>query len=283
MKLAIVTATTDLARALTCIRSWQDHAITSPKMVTVINGPKGDQPSSDSYLCVKHYLGTVSAFRQGVDQLLETDAEIIACLHDDFEIHEIGWDRKVIRHFERNPACGLLGFGGAVGLGDSDLYQKPYNPMSLARIGFRSNLVDAEQHGIRSLLPEKVACLDGFSQVGRRDFWQGLWSPMKRDLEARSSHPTPPSVVVRPWTYLEDLGIVHHFYDGALGCLARRYGWEVWYLPLRGQHFGGRTAVGDAGYQEWAKSKIPGGDQGFWEHAHKIAYDTFTAVLPIRV
>ena len=260
MKLWVVTATTNAFRSASCLASWGDV-----KIHVIGNGPEVGTP----------YLGTVPAFRWGVDHVLEeTDADIIACLHDDFEIHEPNWATRVIRHFERHPQCGLLGFGGAIGLGDTDIYQKPYAPVQLARIGFRSNLDDAEVHGMRSILPEPVACLDGFSQIGRRTFWEGYLAGSA--IGHVDKHP-------RPWTVLEQLGIVHHFYDGALGCLARRYGWETWYLPVRAKHLGGQTAVGDAGYQEWAKTQTEGGDHGFWEAAHQKSYEAFRDVLPIRV
>lgn len=258
-----MTATTNPLRAEKCIASWHRCASGQVSTTVIVNGTNGHP-----------YLGTVPAFRTGVDQLLDdTDLEIIACLHDDFEILEAGWDQRVIRHFERHPNCGLLGFGGAKGLGLDDLYQAPYDPLQLARIGFRSNLEDAEVHGIRSLLPEPVACLDGFSQIGRRAFWEGhhYISPIR---EA--------DIHLRPWHTLESLGFVHHFYDGALGAIAKRYGWETWYLPIRGKHYGGQTAVGDAGYTEWAKTKIDGGDHGFWQAAHRAGYEAFRDVLPIR-
>jgi len=175
----------------------------------------------------------------------------------------------------RHPNCGLAGFGGAIGLGDEQIYQKPYDPMQLARIGFRSNLIDAEKHGTRSLLPERVACLDGFSQIGTRQFWEGYRNQTRALVRY--------SLQDMPWTVLEELGFVHHFYDGALGCIAKRHGWEVWYLPVRGQHFGGQTAVGDPGYGDWAKTQIKDGDQGFWQAAHRIGYDAFKDVLPIRL
>lgn len=285
MRLAVVTASTT-ARHRDVLRSWRTGTHTEFSLFLVFNGPEvnllttdwraGVLPTGTSFS--PEYLGTVPAFRRGVDLALGEGADVIACLHDDFVIMEDGWDTKVIRHFERYPACGLAGFGGAIGLGDSDLYQKPYEPIQLARQGFRSNLLDAEAHGLRSLLPEPVACLDGFSQIGRREFWEG---------RHRTQHPPYSDearlIPLRPWTVLEDLGIVHHFYDGALACLAKRYGWETWYIPLRGHHRGGQTAVGDPGYQAWAKEQIPGGDHGFWEQAHKAAYQAFTDVLPIRV
>lgn len=257
-RLIAVTASTNVDRAKACLASWGDVPI-----ICVHNGGP-----------VRGYLGVVPAFREGVDLALETDAEIIACLHDDLELRDPLWAQKVLRHFDRQPACGLAGFGGAIGLGSDDLYQTPYDPMQLARRGFRSNMTNAEAHGVRSLLSERVACLDGFSQVGRREFWLGYHTP-----DAAQFHPT----AERPFTYLEALGMVHHFYDSALGCLAARYGWETWYLPIACTHYGGRTAVGDAGYQAWAKTQQPGGDQDFWTAAHRIGYDAFRDVLPVRV
>ncbi len=270
MKLGIVTATTNHARAEACIGSWYDHAAQPFAFEIIFNGGAHGP-----------YLGSVPAFRKGVDLMLaHSEVDVIACLHDDLEITEAGWDAKVLRHFERQPACGLLGFGGAIGLGSDRIYQDPYDPMQLARIGFRSNLRDAEAHGVRSLLPERVACLDGFSQVGRRAFWEGETGPEVSEVNFidASATPFPP-----PWRVLEDLGIVHHLYDSLLGCLAWRYGWETWYLPIACHHYGGRTAVGDAGYQDWAKQQIEGGDHGFWEKAHAIGYAAFRDVLPLRV
>jgi hypothetical protein len=219
----------------------------------------------------------VKAFRQGVNAALAEcpDAEVIACFHDDLEITHAGdWVARVLRHFDEHRACGLAGFGGALGLGSDDLYKVPYEPTQLARQGFRSNLVDATAHGGRSLFPERVACLDGFSQIGRREFWEG------RDGRTGDA---PKTWMERPWDKLDQLGMVHHFYDGALGCLAKRYGWETWYLPIACQHHGGRTAVGDAGYHAWAATQVAHGDQGFWQEAHRLGYDEFKDVLPLRV
>ncbi len=269
-RLGVVTATTDRQRAQPCVDSWYQmasQAIPFELRVT-FNGP-----------AFGGYKGTVPAFREAVDDLLEVPSiEVIACFHDDLEILEPNWDQKVLRHFERQPACGLAGFGGAIGLGSDRIYQDPYDPMQLARIGFRSNMTNAEAHGVRSLLPERVACLDGFSQIGRREFWEGY----------RYGPEFPEGVNGftlngRPWQVLDDLGVVHHFYDGMLGCLARRYGWETWYLPAACHHYGGRTAVGDAGYQTWAKTQVEGGDHGFWAKAHAIGYEAFRDVLPLRV
>ena len=268
-RLAVVTASTDLRRSAVCLNSWRELAIDQHFPCLIVENGDG-----------RPYLGTVPAFRRGIDELLATTAaEVICAFHDDVQIYEHGWDARVLRLFDEHPQCGLAGFGGAVGLGINALYKIPYDPMQLARLGFRSNMVDAEQHGVRSLLTERVVCLDGFSQIGRREFWMG-------DL-LREGHWISPlcdrTVEGRPWTYLESLGVIHHFYDGMLGCLAARYGWETWYLPIACRHYGGQTAVGDAGYQDWAKTKTTGGDHGFWEAAHKIGYDEFCDILPLRI
>jgi hypothetical protein len=288
-RLAIVTATTNLERARPCLESWVRMAGLDPKplIFIILNGI--DLPTEVmihgaqvAWLARPDYLGSVRAFRIGVDAALEGPFDVIACLHDDFEIVEPGWDQKVLQYFSRHPQMGLAGFGGAIGLGAEDMYRKDYDPMSLARQGFRSNLVDAEVHGVRSLLVEQVACLDGFSQIGRRDFWRGIWSPDKIAADRGSTQAS--RAVARPvWEELEALGIVHHLYDSLLGAIAARHGWQTWYIPLRAQHHGGATAVGDPGYGDWAKAQIEGGDHGFWEAAHRIGYDNFRDVLPLRV
>lgn len=261
LTLCVVTATTNLEKSRDCRASWGDVP------TFVVNGGGHGR-----------YKGTVPAFREGVDAALADPRsfDLIACLHDDLEITDPYWPETVCGYFAQNPKMGLAGFGGAVGLGDDDLYQQEYRAESLARKGFRSNLVDAEAHGMRSLLPERVACLDGFSLILRREFALG------RDYEAQGG-PADENTNLRPWTVLQDLGMIHHFYDGALGCLAARYGWETWYLPIACRHYGGRTAVGDPGYAAWAAQQRQGGDHGFWREAHRIGYEAFRDVLPLRV
>jgi hypothetical protein len=220
------------------------------------------------------------------------DADVLAHLHDDLEILEEGWDEKVIDFFTRYPKVGLAGFGGGTGLGDDNIYQVPYNPMQLARKDFVSNMRDAEAHGRRAhtgsdhrwgFQPERVACLDGFSQIGRADFWRGI-------RQTHSQDPFAPGVPGNLFAQMASWGVIHHFYDGMLGCFAKRLGWEAWMLPIACHHYGGRTAVGDARYQSWANQHphtkdAPDvmGDQLFWIQAHRIGYEQFRDVLPIRV
>jgi Glycosyl transferase family 2 len=275
MKLSIVTASTDLRRAESCIRSWRDTTVTDPEIIVVLN--TSEHHAVDMVRVFRltmidrpDFLGTVPAFALGVEH---ATGDVIACLHDDLAITEQGWDDKVLEHFRRHPSCGLAGFGGAIGLGAEDMYQKPYDPMSLARRGFRSNMVGAELHGIRSTLPERVACLDGFSQIGTKDFFAGFQQGMY-------DTPVTPEPV---WQQLVKLKIRHHGYDGMLGCLAARLHWDTWYIPVRCHHYGGRTAVGDSNYAAWARTQHEEGDQGFWIESHQIWFDHFKDVLPLRV
>ncbi len=269
---AVVTATTNPERAEACIRSWRDHATFSWPLIVVKNGTTPtDDRLWDQYpwmpggiLLQPDFLGVVPAFAVGMDAALyDPKVQIIACLHDDLEILEDDWDGKVLDFFTSDPDCGLLGFGGGTGLGADDIYHSPYDPHQLARQDFVSNLRDAEVHGRRGEVPEPVACLDGFSQIGRRTFWK---------------------VPVHGNRYMQmaSLGIVHHAYDALLGIYAAEVSYGVAFLPVACHHHGGQTAVGDQDYHQWARQQTAGGDQGFWERAHAIVYEQGRDVLPLQ-
>jgi hypothetical protein len=257
-RLVVVSATLDVSRAMDCVDSWQRRAFYDFPIV-VIAGE----------------MGVVPAFAKGIDRALALGAEVIACLHDDVLIEEDGWDLKVLDHFDAHPASGLCGFGGGRGLADAEIYQKPYETHQLARVDFISNMRNAEDHGTRARSPQRVACLDGFSQISTREFWCGR-------VRGGVEHPTVP-IDKNIMQVMFDWGITHHAYDSALGCWAKRLGWEVWMLPVKCHHFGGRTAVGDPRYAEWAETVVPGGDATFHTLAHQIVYEQFRNELPIRV
>lgn len=219
------------------------------------------------------YLGVVPAFCLGLQAVIHRaqPQDVIACLHDDVAIMEQDWDLRVLAHFDQHPNTCLAGFFGATGLGAPDIYKTPYDPMQLARMDCWSNMDDAEAHGQRSIEAKRVVVLDGFSQIMSVEFAKYAVG------------------------WLQESGITHHFYDGILGCLARRFSpdrydmtrraleAEVWMIPIQCHHAGGQTAVGDVGYQAWAKTKTENGDQGFWNQAHRIGYERFQDVLPLRL
>lgn len=271
LNFAVLTATTNLHRASSCLQTWIDNAAYEwPLWVVVPEAealPSGLFDSQAIFVAAPQPMGSVPAFAAGMKLMLDHPHgyQIIACLHDDLAITEHGWDATVLEFFSAHPECGLAGFGGAKGLGDPGIYQKPYNPMQLARRRFRSNMCDAEAHGERTWRQQRVACLDGFSQIGRRTFW--LPDGDKKNL----------------FEQMAEWGVIHHCYDAALGCFAARFGVETWLIPLGVHHLGGQTAVADRRYAEWARTQNQDGDAGFWKDAHRIVYDEFGDVLPIDV
>lgn len=301
MKLAIVSATLDYPRMQDCFKSWIEHATQHLSIYLVAQGA-GDRDwerialvagtSFYGYHC-REIVGVVPAFAIGVKRALYDGADVVACFHDDLEIDEDGWDEQIVRLFRTCPLAGLCGFGGATGLGDDDMYQTPFQPMQLARKRFGSNMRDAEVHGERWEAAQPVACLDGFSQVGLASFWRGGYrvTPTLNDFQRMDELiDNVPSVTL--FDQMTKWGVVHHFYDGMLGCFAKRLGYQTWYLPVRCHHYGGRTAVGDPRYQEWAQTHAPlvkdqkgdlaAGDAAFWLRAHQIGYEQFRDVLPLR-
>lgn len=262
MRLGIVTATADRKRAAPCLASWKQQASTEIPMHVVENA----------------YIGVVPAFRVGVEVFCKkySEVDLIACFHDDLVIVEPGWDQKVVAAFDDFPQVGLAGFGGWKALGSDLLYAEPYDPLQLLPTQYISNLVDAEKWGTRSLAVERVVAASRFSQIGRRPFWNGFYEVEWRTrFSRRKTYP-------RPWETLDRAGILDHFYAGALGCVARRGGWQVLALPVRCRHLGGQT-TGETRYQEWAASECEGGDRGIWEAAHRGGYDTFKDCLPLRL
>lgn len=281
MKIAIVTATTDPFKSAEFWETWRLG--NNLPLVLVVNGVGSkfnaheekflkdlgshtDIREHDVVHMVDDYLGTVPAFAEGFRIAQEAGAQVICCFHDDVRINDRLWDMAVEGHFEDHPACYLAGFGGAMSVGEHGMYDKPFDPKSLARHDFGSSLEDAEIHGVRWKEARKVAVLDGFSQI----------FCLPKAIEGQD----PPG---NPFRTLADMGIIHHAYDVALGAMVRDANAETWFLPIECHHAGGRTAVGDAGYQEWAKTKHDLGDQGLWLAAHRIVYDQFRHVLPFSV
>ena len=272
--LLVVTATANLAEAKPRIERWRDRASFEWPLLVVENGGKTDHWLNGGPTIIhrtEEWLGSVPAMAKGIALARDLYKPlVIAALHDDVEIEEPGWDVRVLDHFTQFKRCGLAGFSGATGLGDDEIYLTPYQPMQLARRGFRSNLVDAEAHGERSTRVERVVCHDGFSLIGRATWW--YWGTKG---DGRRGQP--------PWEVLRATGIKHHCYDSLLGVLAAKASWESWYLPVACRHLGGRTAVANREYQQWAMTQVDGGDAGFWHQAHEIGYELGRGILPLRM
>lgn len=133
-----------------------------------------------------------------------------------------------------------------------------FDPMSLARHHFMSNMEGAEAHGERVHTPRPVAVLDGFSMVGRAWF-------VKEALRE-----------------LRDRGVVHHAYDVYFGVKARAMGKQTWLLPFDVHHHGGMSAVANPQYADWA-NREHGGDQNVWLQAHRAVWEMGRGVMPFDV
>ncbi len=182
-------------------------------------------------------------------------ADVIIYIHDDVSIYECNWTASVMTLFD-NPQCVAVGLGGATGLGNPDLYKRPYNIWDLARRGYASNQTDAEVHGARFTGSRRVAVLDAFFMAVRRDFMArcGGW-PVGR--------------------------LTHHCLDLWLACEAARAGKEAYMVGVSCTHHGGGTSTKPA-YAEakWLKG---GSMQTDHTEPHRWLYDNYRDVLPIRV
>lgn len=186
---------------------------------------------------------TIDAYQQLYE---ECTHPILAYIHDDVLVTEQGWDERVLREFD-DPSVGIVGFGGAVAQGSVGMYEHGFDPGCLCRIGFRSNMRDAEKHGSRFTGECDVAVLDGFSLIMRRKILE----------EAGGFN--------QAWGYW--------CYDYALCCWARRLGYRVRLVGVECHHIGG------VGYNYRKDLSGPWEDG---ESANRFIYDNFKDVLPFN-
>jgi hypothetical protein len=200
-----------------------------------------------------------------------TTAPIIAFIHSDVELFEQGWDERVLREFD-DSKVGVVGLGGALQLGEDDLYKTPYRLTQLRRIDYRSNTRDAEAHGERFTGACDVATLDGFALVVRRrllDEWVRIpWvDTFPHSFRMEQGWP------VRRYPF--------HSYDNALCVHAHKTGWKVRLVGIDCQHHGGATATTPA-YQQWSLEKLGLSDAQVHEQSHLALYEDGRGVLPWR-
>jgi hypothetical protein len=204
----------------------------------------------------------LEAYQHGFE---ESPEAILGFVHDDVVCLEDGWDMRVLKEFE-DSNVGLVGLGGALGLGDEDIYKTPYRLSQLARHTFLSNMREAEAHGQRFTGDCDVACFDGFALFVRRKvlegskWWLNTIGPEGRVLEqCGSGWP-----VGTPVNYF--------MYDAWISCEARRQGWKSRLVGVECDHLGGKsTGLGQV---------MDGRD---FEKAHEYIYETCRDVLPMRV
>jgi cellulose synthase/poly-beta-1,6-N-acetylglucosamine synthase-like glycosyltransferase len=174
-----------------------------------------------------------------------SEEPIISYVHDDVEIHEQDWDLRVLKEFE-DPAVGVVGFAGAPGFGHPRMYQVPYDLCQFGRIGFRSNMRNAEAHGSRMTDSQEVTILDGFAMFVRRE------------------------VLDRAGGWPVGSAVGYFCYDFWLCCEARHQGYKIRLVGVDCEHYGGRTA---------SFSRITEDANA----AHKYIWDHYPDVLPAMV
>jgi hypothetical protein len=203
-------------------------------------------------------LGVLEAMALGASR---TEADLLMFMHDDVEVYEHGWDLLVTKFFEGNPKMGLAGFGGAKGLGHPDIYKKRYELNQLARYNFYSNMKDAEVHGFRTRTVQQVSTLDGFCLILSRDAYKkmGGWQAA-----------------------IDDKMPQFHMYDAWVACRMKELGLETWLVPIECHHMGGGTSIGEE-YKEFVVSKGWKDGQELFDFSHRVIYDRFRSVLPLRV
>lgn len=256
----IVICTSNEERCLANLRLMLSHCRTDPA-VTII----GDEIAEFSleiprtlpsvrYHAYPTRRGPVASLQRGYE--LST-SPIIAFIHDDVEILEPGWDAAVLEEFQR-PNVGVVGFGGALGLGTDDIYKTPYRLQQLARLNYGSNAPDWETHGTRFTGSREVATLDGYALIVRRELLDKIGGWPTRDL-------------------------TFHNYDNAICLYAHRHGYKVRQLGIYAKHGGGGTSVKDGRYAAWLKAEFNKTDSDVHRESHEWLYAEFKDCLPVRV
>ena len=264
MTIAVVIPSWNPALLKECLNSFWDTAVLSETLlIPVIPADILSEVKvtiiDNRVVITDSYLGVLPAMDIGGASVFLEDTDIIGFVHDDVEMLEWGWDERLWALFN-NPNIGLAGFGGAKGLGEDFIYQKPYELTQLVRKDFRSNMVGWKIHGSHETYITRVAVLDGFSQFFRYSAYKAMggWAQAIKDG-------LPP----------------HHMYDAWAACRMKELGLETWLLPLQCWHKGGMTAT-SAQYDTWLKTQGWNNDSEVHAKAHEVIYNRFRNVLPLR-
>lgn len=183
---------------------------------------------------------------EGHQALFERNTEpILGFVHDDVIVQE-PWLERVEREFD-DPAVGVVGFAGALGLGADQIGKIPWAIEQMGRcIAFLSNLKDAENHGLRFTGERDVAVLDSLVMF------------IRRELLVKASG-WPIGSPIRYWCK-----------DYFIACEAKRHGYRTRLVGMACEHLASQSfTLGTDPYG--------GMEENRW------IFDTYKYVLPIRV
>ena len=186
--------------------------------------------------------------------LLErSESDVTVFIHDDVKIFDESWPEAVLTLLSQDEVVAV-GLGGARGLGNKDLYRKPFDIRNMARVDYASNQEDAETHGKRFNGVRQVAVVDAFFMAVRTEW-----------LRSRGGWPVK--------------HLTHHCLDLWLACEATRAGKEIWMAGVSCLHRGGGTSVGES----YARAKWLQGGTLERDHLlpHIWLFNEYRDVLPI--
>lgn len=219
MKIDLCSATWFQPEMPRCIASWNRPVLLIPRM------------------------SILPAYQKALEM---TSGDVIGYVHDDLICRDPEWEARVLREFE-SPDVAVVGFAGGKGHGHAAMYQVPFTPSSMGRVGFCSNLVNWHVHGAHLTDAKDGAVLDGIALFIRRSFLEGIggW-PLN----------TPVS---------------YFMYTEWLCCMARRHGRRIRIVGVACEHLGGKST----GLNPDLNPDFQG--------EHRWLYEEFRDVLPWRV
>jgi hypothetical protein len=184
----------------------------------------------------------------------EAKEDIFIYTHDDVTIHDPDWYSMLTGAFDTEGHVVAVGFGGAAGLGNSDLYKRPYRMNDMARVGYASNQSDWQVHGELLPYPRRVAVLDAFVMAVRRSFLEEIGGWPEKHL-------------------------THHCLDLWLACEAARHNKQIWAVPVACTHHGGGTSTkGVYANAKWLQGGTLDSDH---QEPHRWLYENYRDALPI--
>lgn len=186
---------------------------------------KGNCIGKPTYLRSDENVG-ISVSSQKIVNSCTTD--LLAIFHNDMQILQSGWDTEVLKLFAKDPKLGLVSFFGCPGV----MANGGRGGVHLGVGAGWSNMVDAEQHGVRISEPRAIAVPDGFAMILRRKM-----------LKATGGY-----------------GPRNYHYDIVLGLQSLAAGFHNMVAPISCRHLGAQTRL-KSDYMKWMGETFGTGDQ----------------------
>ena len=183
----------------------------------------------------------------------------IMFIHSDVEVYTPDWHKHTIDVFQSYVQVGVVGWGGALGIGHPDIYKIPYHISQLARTSYASNDKHAQNHGglwTWNRGAREVATLDGFCLAVRCSLFDQV-----------GGFPD---------------ALPFHNYDNWLCLRSHQLGFRVMQVGVNCWHKGGGHSV-RGGWDDWARRKLGKSDEEVHKESHVWLYEQMRGVLPVRV